>query len=166
VAETASQRLHAGKVGRPHGLDGSFHVTGALPRLLQVGTTVSIGGRTATVVRLAGVPGRPIVHVEGIEDRSGAQAIRGLELSVWAPDAPPLGEGEWWAQELEGCSVHDGDRRVGRVIAMIELPSCEALQVSREDGSQLLVPMVRDAVRSVDVQARRIEVDMEFLGER
>lgn len=136
----------------------------AQPRLLTVGTNVSIGGRDAAVVRFAGLPTRPIVRVEGIEDRSGAEAIRGLELTVSTPQAPALGDGEWWAHELEGCTVHDGDRHIGSVRTLIELPSCEALEVSCEDGRQLLVPMVRDAITHVDVQARRIEVDMDFLG--
>ena len=30
---------------------------------------------------------------------------------------------------------------------------------------ELLVPMVRDAVREIDVAARRIDVDLDFLGE-
>ncbi len=49
---------------------------------------------------------------------------------------------------------------------MLPLPSCEALEVVRDDGGgELLVPMVRDAIRSVDVAARRIDVDLSFLGE-
>ena len=39
------------------------------------------------------------------------------------------------------------------------------LEVEREGGGELLVPLVRDAVRSVDVAARRIDVDLAFLGE-
>ena len=49
---------------------------------------------------------------------------------------------------------------------MLPLPSCEALEVAlRRTGGELLVPMVRDAIRSVDVAARRIDVDLAFLGE-
>jgi 16S rRNA processing protein RimM len=43
---------------------------------------------------------------------------------------------------------------------MVALPSCEALAVG-----DLLIPLVRDAIRSVDVTARRIDVDMGFLGD-
>ena len=46
---------------------------------------------------------------------------------------------------------------------MRELPSVEVLEVVREDGSELLVPMVGDAIRSIDVAARRIDVDLGFL---
>ena len=45
-----------------------------------------------------------------------------------------------------------------------ELPSVEVLEVVREDGEELLVPMVGDAIRSIDMHARRIDVDLGFLG--
>jgi 16S rRNA processing protein RimM len=162
--------MSAGRVGRPHGLDGSFYVTGARPRLLALGTRVALGSTVTEVVRRRGTDRRSIVHVHGIDDREAAEAVRGLELMVDAVDAPALGEGEWWASELEGCEVFDGARRVGVVSRLVELPSCEALQVSIAEGpnegsagQELLVPMVRDAIRSVDVAARRIDVDMSFL---
>jgi 16S rRNA processing protein RimM len=158
--------MSAGRVGRPHGLDGSFYVTGARPRLLAVGTVVALGEKATEIVRRRGTDRRPIVHVRGIEDRGGAEAARGLELMVKSADAPMLEEGEWWASELEGCEVFDGARRVGVVAKLLELPSCEALQVtvSEKTAEELLVPMVHDAVRSVDIAARRIDIDMSFLA--
>jgi 16S rRNA processing protein RimM len=157
--------MSAGRVGRPHGLDGSFYVTGARPRLLVVGTVVTLGEKVTEIVKRRGTDRRPIVHVRGVEDRAGAEALRGLELTVEAGDAPELGEGEWWASELEGCEVFDGARRVGVVSKLLELPSCEALQVTRSEQTAegLLVPMVHDAIRKVDVAARRIDIDMGFL---
>lgn len=157
--------LSAGKVGRAHGLDGSFYVTGARPRLLEFGAEVTIAGQNAAIVRRAGTDRHPIVRVHGVDDRSGAEALRGQTLTVATAHAPALGEGEWWAHELEGCVVHDGGQPVGTVKRMIELPSCEALEVSTTTGGQLLVPMVKDAIRDVDVGARRIDVDMDFVGE-
>jgi ribosomal 30S subunit maturation factor RimM len=47
---------------------------------------------------------------------------------------------------------------------MIELPSCEALEVRPEQGgTPLLVPMVRDAIREIDTAAQAIEVNADFL---
>lgn len=158
--------LQAGRVGRAHGLDGSFYVTRARPRLLVLGAEVTIAGVTTAIVRRAGTDSHPIVRVRGVEDRAGAQALRGQALSVAAADAPPLAEGEWWAHELEGCAVRDGERQVGTVTRMIELPSCEALEVATESGGELLVPMVKDAIRAVDVLARRIDVNMAFVEDR
>jgi 16S rRNA processing protein RimM len=159
--------LGAGRVGRPHGLDGSFHVTRPVARLLVLGIDVDVGGRRRRIVRRAGTDARPIVRLEGIEDRAGAEGLRGLELSVEPDRAPALEEGEWWAHELEGLEVRDGELVLGTVRRMLELPSCEALEVSAGGGGEpLLVPMVRAAVRSVDVAGGRIEVDADFLGLR
>ncbi len=161
----AHTSLPAGRVGRPHGLDGSFYVTRPRPRLLRLGVAVTFAGQTAPIVRRAGTDERPIIRVEGVEDRAAADALRGSELVVDGADAPVLGEGEWWAHELEGCTVLDGDRWLGTVTRMIELPSCEALEVLALDGGEtLLVPLVRDAVRDIAPARGRIEVDLEFLG--
>ncbi len=157
--------LQAGRVGRAHGLDGSFYVTSPRPRLLLLGTSVTVAGRSVEIVRRAGTEQRPIVRLAGVDDREGADALRGMALTVAALQAPALKQGEWWAHELEGCTVVDGEHLIGIVGRMIELPSCEALEVAREQGEVLLVPMVKGAIRRVAVDEGRIEVDMGFLGE-
>ncbi len=166
VSEPASRLLEAGRVGRPHGLDGSFHVTRPRPRLLAVGTAVVVAGRTHNIVRRAGMDERPILRLAGIEDRTAAETLRGQGLGVALDALPPLATGEWWAHDLEGCAVRDGARDVGTVIGLLDLPSCEVLDVRRLNGTQLLVPMVKDAVRRVDVPGRTIEIDLAFLGEQ
>ena len=158
--------LEAGRVGRPHGLDGSFHVTRPDARLLADRDELLLDGRPVTIERRAGTPEKPILRLAGHAGREAVEALRGAQLSVPVDDAPALEEGEYWAHELEGCAVVDGDRVVGEVRRMLPLPSCEALEVARADGGpDLLVPMVHDAIRSVDVAARRIDVDLAFLGD-
>lgn len=165
MARDSAPDLQAGRVGRPHGLDGSFYVTGPRPRLLSLGTSVAVAGRTLAITRRAGTEQRPIVRLEGVEDRPAAEALRGQSLMVQAQQAPSLDEGEWWAHELEGCEVIDGDRLIGTVSRLIELPSCEALEVSLEQGGEpLLVPMVKDAIRRVEPSEGRIEVNLDFLA--
>ena len=156
--------LVAGRVGRPHGLDGSFHVVDARPDLLALGA-VTLRDRSLRVLRRAGTDERPILRLEGVADRGAAESLRGSSLLVDRAEAPVLGEDEWYAEDLEGCLVVDGDRSLGRVRRLLALPSCEVLEVERDGAPDLLVPLVRDAVRSVDVPARRIDVDSAFLGE-
>jgi len=165
AGDGAAAGLSAGRVGRPHGLDGSFYVTRPRARLLHAGTVVTVGALSAAIVRRAGTDARPIVRVQGVEDRDAALALRGSELRVSGEQAPALGEDEWWAHELEGCTVADGELVLGRVSRLLELPSCEALEVQPAGGGEpLLVPMVKDAVRAVAPQRQRIEVDLDFLG--
>ena len=150
----------AGRVGRPHGLDGSFYVTRPVPALLDEGAVLEVQGRPLRVERRAGSAEKPIVRLEGCESREHAEALRGAELLAPRAAAAPLEEDEFWASDLEGCTVVDGEREVGVVGRMIALPSCEALEVGDR-----LIPLVRDAIRSIDIEARRIDVDLTFLGE-
>lgn len=162
----ASRWLRAGIVGRPHGLDGSFHVGSPMVGLLGLGDDVQVAGRPRRIDRVAGHERRLIIRLEGTEGRDSADDLRGAEILVSRDRAPPLQEDEWWADELEGCEVHDGQRPIGTVHRLLELPSCDVLEVTRtEGGPQLLVPLIRDAVRDVDVGGRSIDVDLQFLGE-
>jgi 16S rRNA processing protein RimM len=152
--------LEAGRVGRAHGRDGSFHVIAPRPRLLVLGTPTDAG----EIVRRAGTDEKPVVRLRGCDSREAVERLHGTVLRVAIADAPALEEGEYWAHQLEGLAVTDGERAIGTVREMRELPSVEVLEVVREDGEDLLVPMVGDAIRAIDLEAGRIDVDLRFLG--
>ena len=147
----------AGRIGRPHGLDGSFHVNDPRPHLLTLGAELEGLGR---ILDRKGTDERPILRVEAASDRTTIEGLRGRELHVSDAIVPPLDEDEYYAEQLEGCAVADGGRALGVVVRLMALPSCEALELD----SGLIVPLVRDAIRSVDVDAKRIDVDAGFLG--
>jgi 16S rRNA processing protein RimM len=149
-------------VGRPHGLDGSFYAIDASDDLPREGGVVVVRGEARVIERRAGTEEKPILRLDGCSRREDAEALRGEALRAEVG----LEEDEYWASDLAGCAVVDGERAIGFVRRMTALPSCEVLEVDRPDGSELLVPLVRDAIRSIDVAARRIDVDLAFLGER
>lgn len=158
--------LRAGRVGKPHGLDGSFYVTEPKPQLLDAGRELVIRGQTLRVALRKGTDSRPIIRLDGLSERSAAEELRGEELLADREQAPALGDDEWWEEDLEGCAVRSGGQVVGVVSRLVALPSCEALEVKRADGSALVVPLVSGAVVSVDVERQRIDIDLGFLGER
>ena len=160
----AQDWLAGGRVGRPHGLDGSFHVLEPRPALLELGATVRVGERETEIVRRAGTDDRPIVRLDGVDTREAAGALRGVEVLLPRSAAPALEDDEWWAEDLVGCRVVDGPRELGHVERLLPLPSCEVLEVAAGDET-FLVPLVRDAVRSVDVAAKVIDIDVAFLGD-
>jgi 16S rRNA processing protein RimM len=153
---TAEERqVAAGRVGRPHGLDGSFYVSGATADLPE-GTEVTVAGRRAVIERRAGTSDRPIVRISGIADRDAAGGLRGEPLLVAAGD---LEEGEFLVDDLVGCQVPG----LGEVRRVVPAPSCDLLEVGEEG---ILIPLVADAVKLIDTDARVIEVDRDFLGMR
>ncbi|MEA2387937.1 MAG: rRNA processing protein RimM [Thermoleophilaceae bacterium] len=146
-------------MGRAHGLDGSFYVEDAAVELLAEGSVIAVGGREAEVVRRAGTDARPLVRVDGVEDRDAAKALRGEELRAAVDDASgsDAGAGEWDVDELVGCDVPG----IGTVRRVVAAPSCDLLEVGDD---AVLVPLVSDAVKRVDPGAGVIEVDLRFLG--
>jgi 16S rRNA processing protein RimM len=154
-----TERLVAGRVGRPHGLDGSFHVIDPVPGALPVGATVTVGAAETEVVGRKGTDAAPILRLAAAPDRTAAEALRGAELAVPREAVPALEEDEYWADDLVGCEVVAGDRALGAVERMVAYPSCEVLVVGEH-----LIPLVRDAITAIDLDSRRIEVDAGFLG--
>jgi 16S rRNA processing protein RimM len=134
--------------------------------LLGASDAVTVAGEAREVVRRAGTDEHPILRLAGCGAREDAEALRGQELWVPRSVAPPLGDDEFWADDVVGARVVDGEREVGTVRRLLAYPSCELLEVARAGGgADLLVPVVRDAVRGVDVPAGVVDVDLAFLGE-
>jgi 16S rRNA processing protein RimM len=146
----------AGRVGKPHGLDGSFYVEGAT-HPLPVGTSLTLGDRPHVVERRAGTDERPLVRLAGVDE---PRSLRGELLLVEAE----LAEDEWLASDLVGCAVPGH----GRVVRVLDGPSCSVLEL--EDGT--LVPFISDAIRSVELgsvergsrQGGEIHLNQDFLG--
>jgi 16S rRNA processing protein RimM len=152
-------------VGRPHGTDGGFTVADPTDRveLLDAGETVRVGGRDVIIVARRGTADHPIVVLEGVDDRAAAEGLRGEALEVPRTALGELAEGEFLVDDLVGCEVVDGERPVGQVRDVLLLPSADTLEVERTGLDPLLVPLIGDAVRSVDIAARRVDVDTGFL---
>ena len=165
-SRSSTDLLRIGRVGRPHGTDGAFTVADPTERieLLDPGRELMVGGRAMKVAARRGTREHPILLLEGLADRSAAEALRDDDIAVQREELGALEEGEYLVDELIGCGVFDGERQVGRVSDVLLLPSADVLEVDVPDGDPLLVPLVGDAVRSIDAAARRIDVDTSFLG--
>ncbi len=140
--------MTAGRVGKPHGLDGSFYVEAARHPLPE-GATVTIASDTYSLDRRAGTDDRPLIRLAGVSD---AGPLRGELLLV----EDELADDEWLASDLVGCVVPG----LGTVTQVVDAPSCSVLEL--EDGT--LIPFVSDAVERVDLEARQILVRADFLG--
>jgi 16S rRNA processing protein RimM len=123
-----------------------------------------IGERTFEVSSRGGLDKRPILSVQGVDSREAIEELRGAQVVAPRGTLTPLEEGEWYAQDLAALRVvtASGDA-IGIVTRLTNAPSVDFLEVVRTDGSQLLLPMVRDAILKIDVEAGEILVDHQFL---
>jgi 16S rRNA processing protein RimM len=149
-----SDLVKVGRVGKPHGLDGSFFVEHASEdeERFAKGTTLHVDGEPATVVASKRSRGRPVIRLD-------REALRGAELAVPRDALPPPGEDEYYEFQLVGLAVEEeGGRGLGDVAAVIPGPANDVLELD----TGLLLPLVGACVREVDLDTGRILVARGF----
>lgn len=157
------ERIVLGRIGRPHGLDGSVRLEGhggAVP--LSAGMDVEVGGEPARLDSVKGTGERPIVRVSLAGDRESAEALRGRDVAIPADRLPEPAEDEWYHVDLVGCRALVGERDLGEVADVLSYPANDVLVVRRPGAEDLLVPFVAEVVLEVDVAGRRLALSEDF----
>ncbi len=149
-------RVQIGRVGRPHGIDGAFFVEQPSDddRWWKTGARFLVAGEPVEVVAHRRSSGRPVVKLD-------RHVERGSVLEVEREQLPPTEDDEWYAFELVGLEVVEES---GRVLGTVKAVTPGVANDVLDLGGDLLLPMVEDCVRRVDLAAGRIEVAKGFAG--
>ncbi len=156
-----SPRLTVARISKAQGLRGevALEVRTDIPEeRLAVGAvldTEPAGRGPLTIVRNRVSSGRWYVQLDGVDDRTAAEALRGVELVVDAEESDE--EDAWYVHELAGlrAELEDGTV-VGTVKGLEHLPAHDVLVVEEVDGARTLVPFVTAIVPTVDVPGGRV----------
>ena len=147
--------MTVGRVGRPHGIDGSFFVEGGSESAerFAAGATVLVDGTPAEITgSKRGAGGRFVIKLDRPVPRGATMTVRRDELPEPEPDA-------YYVFQLVGLAVEeDGGRQLGVVTDVSPAPANDALVL---DSGQLL-PLVESCVLEIDLDARRILVARGF----
>jgi 16S rRNA processing protein RimM len=150
-----SDLVTVGRVGRPHGVDGSFFVDGAseADERFATGATVHVDGAVAeVVVSKRGSGGRRVIKLD-------RPVTRGATLAVPRAELPPPEDDTYYVFQLVGVAVEEeGGRALGPVVEVHNGPANDAIELA----SGLLLPLVDACVLDVDLAAGRILVARGF----
>ena len=114
------------------------------------------------VVACRPVEGGYLLRVAGIADRDAAAALTLGEVRVARTSLPPLDPGEYYVEDVPGCTVEDeGGRVLGVAVGTFWNGAHDVVTVSGADGSEHLIPLVPDFVLSVDATGRKLKVRWE-----
>lgn len=151
-----------GKITKAHGVRGevSVLVLSEVPGRFDPGSVVLLDDRRKlTVTSTRTDRGHLLVCFEGVGDREAARELTGRFVHVTVADLPELPEGSWWPHQIEGCGVSfDDGRELGVVSEVIANPANDIWAVVAGDGREVLVPVLKGLLVSVDVEARRIVI--------
>jgi len=155
-----------GRVARAHGNRGQVIVnpeTDFVESRFRVGAEL-LAKRGDRVDRLRVTAmrlhlGRPVIALEGVETMNDAEAMASVELRVRVADLEPLPDGMYYRHDLVGCRVETtGGSVVGEVTA-VEGELAASRLVVKEEGGDVLIPLVQPICVVIDIAARRIVVD-------
>jgi 16S rRNA processing protein RimM len=126
-------------------------------RLLWLGK--DSGSVAEAVVEKAVVSARGIrLKLKGIDDRDAAERIRGKILFVDEAHRAKLPKGQYFVHDVLGLVVREeGGSDLGTVADVLRYPASD-VYVVRGDRGEILIPAVKEFVRSVDLGTRTMTV--------
>lgn len=142
---------------RPH-WDGSD----ALWRVDRVALCLS-GGSTVwyDVDAVRQGPQGPLLKVRGVDDRDGAEQLRGATVLVDRSALPDLEPGEYYLADLVGCEVRCGEKLIGEVAAVFSHPTVDTIVIRGPDGVEVEQPLVSAWLDEVVIGRRLIVLTSE-----
>ena len=167
AAEAAPQLVRVGRVTGTHGLKGAIRVRPDNPdsEALSPGMPVVFEGRgdppREYVVKSVARAGAAALRIEldGIDSIDSAEALRGGVLSVRASQLSPPEPGEFYYYQVVGCEVFTtAGVRIGSVTEVFGTGAND-VWVVRDGEREVLVPVIEDVVKAIDLGARRMTIE-------
>jgi len=105
---------------------------------------------------------RLLACLDGVSDRTAAEALRGLLVGVSRQALPPTANDEYYWGDLIGLKViNTRGAPLGRVLGLLETPANAVLRVGDGVGEERLLPFVGAVVLEVDLAGCCLRVDWE-----
>jgi len=162
MAETLDLKtaVTVGRIIAPHSLRGEVKVQPLtdFPDRFKPGSKLWLDSEQLEV--RTSRPFREFILVQflGVDDRTQAEKLRGKELK--APAHTALAEGSFYRHDIIGLEVRDeNDRPLGLLVDIFPTGSNDVYVVRGEQG-ELLLPATDEVVRSIDLKARVVQVEV------
>jgi 16S rRNA processing protein RimM len=158
-----------GKIERMHGLRGEVKVRPLtdFPERFAPTTSVYVVKGDSTK-RLSISSSRPhkagtLIAFADIDQPDDAERLVGSTICVEEHEMPSPPQNTYFIHELIGFDVFDeGDNRLGELTEVWQLPANDVFVVRDEEAFEMLFPAIKDAVKNISREEKRIVVVREF----
>ena len=162
--DRSERRIALAAVAGAHGVKGELRLKlfSDSVESLSRHETVYVGGVERRLLSIRDGGNLAVARIDGIADRSAAEALRGSLVEVDRAALPPLDEGEYYHADLIGLSAVDGEGNVvGTVTAVENYGASDLLEIEDSEGRRSLIPF-REGI--ADLEGDRIILDPQFLA--
>lgn len=102
-----------------------------------------------------------VLQIEGVNSPEKAKHFTNLELWVERSIIPALSDMEYFHHDIIGCRIFDEHgNELGVIEKIIETGANDIWQVARKGGGEILLPAIRDVVRSLDIKNKKVIVNL------
>lgn len=159
--------LHIGKITGAHGLHGELRVwplTDDPARFRDLRECLLVSADEKNRVPALATGARffndgVLLKLEGVNDRTAAEALRGQLISVRREQAVVLPPDTWFICDLLGCQVYDQEHgHLGELADVLQTAAHDVYTVRLAGSRDLLFPALKTILTKVDLVARRIDV--------
>ena len=153
-----------GRFGAPHGVRGEVRLQSFTQDPTAIGTYGPLAGPDGRVFTLKSVrlikDNMLVARVEGIGDRTAAEALTHIDLSLERTALPPPDEEEFYVADLVGlAAVTDTGETLGTILGVPNFGGGDLIEVRpTRGGESLLYPFTKAVVPTIDVAARRVVI--------
>jgi 16S rRNA processing protein RimM len=99
------------------------------------------------------------ITLDGVVDIDAAEALKGAVVMLAAEDVPPAKPGEFYYYEAIGCEVFLTDGSRLGAIEEIFSNGAQDIWVVRDGEREVLVPVIEDVVKTMDLAGRRVTIE-------
>lgn len=157
-------RIALAAVAGAHGVKGEVRLklfTDSVDNLSRHPTLI-VGGVERRLLSVRDGGKTAVARIEGVGDRTAAEALRGSLLELGREALPPLEDGEYYHSDLVGLPCFDSAGvELGRVSAVENFGAGDLLEVESSEGRKSLIPFQPGIADLVD---GRIILDPDFLA--
>lgn len=161
----AAERVCVGAITGAHGIAGAVRIKSFTEDPVDVaayGPVTDEAGDRILELDVTGLSaGAVLARIDGVDDRTAAEALKGTRLYVPREKLPPPEDEEFYHADLLGLDAVLLDGAVFGVVAAVhQLGAGDALEISRgSDERPVIVPFTHEAVPEVDIRGGRVVVD-------
>ena len=103
-----------------------------------------------------------ILKLEGIDDRNAAETLKEHDVFITEDDLRELPEDTFYVRDLIGCMVFDekSNSDIGEITDVLQNSAQDIYVVNRENGEEVLIPAVKEFVKSIDIEQKKVTVSL------
>ncbi|MEW6725700.1 MAG: ribosome maturation factor RimM [Bacillota bacterium] len=162
----SGELIAIGKVVNTQGHRGAVRVlllTDFPERFLELDSVILVQGERQTVMHVEQASlhkAFAVLKFREIEDMNGAEAVKGAVLKLPREKLVPLPDGRYYIFDIVGLDVFTVDGNLlGKVKDVLQTGANDIYVVAGTDGKEVLIPALKQVVREIDLEGRRMQVD-------